>query len=118
MIRLPRALAAWGTADFARVLKEEVEGLDAALLPLAAALERGSHVSSTRVGARVLHASATPAQVQVRLGLFFNSLIAGCACADDPTPEDELAEYCEVSLCIDRRTAAAELSLPTDSDHG
>lgn len=114
MIRLPRALAAWGTPGFDGVLKQEVEGLDAALLPLADALARGSHVSSSRVGARVLRAEATPERLSVKLGLFFTTLIAGCACADDPTPEDDLTEYCEVWMRIDRRTAETEVVLVAD----
>ena len=106
--------AAWATPDFQTILKEEVEGLDAALLPLDAALTRGSHVSARRVGARVLRAEATPERIEVKLGLFFTTLIAGCACADDPTPEDDLTEYCEVWMRIDRRTAETEVALVED----
>ena len=37
--------------------------------------------------------------------MFFDtSLIAGCSCADDPTPVEPQPEYCEVELQIEKAT--------------
>jgi hypothetical protein len=49
--------------------------------------------------------------ISVRAGVFFSAVIAGCSCADDPTPVDEINEYCESRVEIDRTTAEARLTL-------
>jgi hypothetical protein len=38
-------------------------------------------------------------------------VIAGCSCADDPTPTNELDEFCELQLDIDKLTAVATVTL-------
>jgi len=43
--------------------------------------------------------------------VFFSAFIAGCNCADGPTPVDEINEYCEIRVEIDRTTAEAQLTL-------
>ena len=47
-------------------------------------------------------------------GIFYRSVIGGCSCADDPTPVDEQAEYCEVVVEIDKVTAEAKVTLLRD----
>lgn len=111
MIRLPLSLAAWQTPEFKSVLKREIEQLDAASLPLDQALSRSSHVSSERVGATILHVSDGHESPRAKAGLFFTGIIAGCSCADDPTPVDDIDEYCEVWIEIDRGSAEAVVRL-------
>lgn len=52
--------------------------------------------------------------IRARAGIFYTSIIAGCSCADDPTPISELNEYCEVQLDIDKQTAEATIVLQPD----
>lgn len=111
MIRLSRALAAWQTPAFNAVLKDEIEHLDADLLPLQAGLSQSSHVASAGTRAMILSVAAEPACLQVKVGLFYAGIIAGCSCADDPTPVDEINEYCEVRFDIDRNTAETAVTL-------
>lgn len=101
MIRFPRALAARQSASFNTIVKDEIECLDIDLLPLQQGLSRTSHVSSARVSATILRVEEDAGCVRVKAGLFYAGIIAGCSCADDPTPVDELAEYCEVWFEID-----------------
>ncbi|MEZ5541890.1 MAG: hypothetical protein R3F42_07590 [Pseudomonadota bacterium] len=49
--------------------------------------------------------------IHARAGLFYTGIIAGCSCADDPTPVEEQAEYCVVDITIDRLTGAATIRL-------
>ena len=49
--------------------------------------------------------------VIITAGLFYTGVIAGCNCADDPTPADENNEYCEVLLRINKITALTTVSL-------
>jgi hypothetical protein len=111
MIGLPKSLEAWGTPGFRDVLKQEIEQLDAGLLPLQQGLSQSSYVTERPFQAMLLGADETTGSIQVRAGIFYTGVIAGCSCADDPTPVDELNEYCEVLLVIDRQTAEATVSL-------
>ncbi|TCS68787.1 hypothetical protein EDC61_1232 [Sulfuritortus calidifontis] len=111
MIRLSQALAAWGTETFRHALKQEIEALDARLLPLQQGLTRGSHALEGRHEAVPLGAADLGEKLQAKVGLFYASVIAGCSCADDPTPVGEETEYCVLQLDIDKRTAETTVSL-------
>lgn len=111
MIRLSKALNAWQTPVFKAVLKEEIEHLDAALLPLQQGLAQSSHVSSDKPDVMIISVADEPDCLRVKAGLFYTGIIAGCSCADDPTPIDEINEYCEVRFDIDKKTAETTVML-------
>ena len=113
-IRLPESANAWGTPDFNTVLKREIEGLDAGQLPLQEGLSLTSHVADSRHTAILLRAAEEGGVLRARVGLFYAGIIAGCSCADDPTPVDEVTEYCEMLLEIDLHTAEAAAALVED----
>ena len=111
MIRLPNTLNAWNTPRFETILKQEIEQLDAASLPLQQGLSVSSYVTDRPFQVRLVSASADADQIRIKAGIFYTGVIAGCNCADDPTPVDELNEYCVVLLCIDRSTAETTVAL-------
>lgn len=111
MICFKRALAAWGTIAFEQTLRDEIERLDPALLPLQQGLAAGSYALGGDIQAMVLSTSETRGCIQSRVGIFYRSIIAGCSCADDPTPVDECNEYCEVDLEIDKKSAETAIML-------
>ncbi len=108
---LNRTLAAWGTDAFRQTCKNELEQLAVTQLPLQQALRIGSHVVDKPVGAMLITAQESGSHLEVKAGIFFTSLIAGCSCADDPTPVEEQNEYCEMAFHIDRHTAKTEVHL-------
>jgi hypothetical protein len=110
-IRFTKSLSAWGTPGFNDSLRDEIEQLNADLLPLQAGLSAGSHVLDKARRALVIAAAESAGAIRARVGIFYNSVIAGCSCADDPTPVDELNEYCEVTIDIDMTTAEAAVTL-------
>ena len=112
--RLPRALNAWGTPEFKDVLKDEIEQLDATLLPLQQGLARSSHVTDRPFQAMIIGVHEAAGRIRVKAGIFYTGIIAGCSCADDPTPIDEQTEYCVVEFDIDRTTAEARVTLLPD----
>ncbi len=114
MARLSRSLAAWATPGFDSVFKDEVKQLGAAALPLQQGLSRSSHVSGDAYDVVVLGAEEEASRIRVRAGIFYQGIIAGCSCADDPTPVDEQTEYCEVLFDIDKQTAEATVRLLED----
>jgi len=111
MIRLTKALNAWGTPEFEGALKQEIEQLDAAQLPLQQGLTTGSYALDGRHKAMVIGVSEEAGFIRVKAGIFYSGIIAGCACADDPTPVNEESEYCVVQLDIDKHTAETTIAL-------
>lgn len=111
MTRLPASLNAWGRPDFPDVLRREIEQLGTEHLPLRQALARGSHVLDEPVQARIIAVREDAATLRIKAGVFYASIIAGCSCADDPTPVDSLSEYCELDIAIDKASAAATVTL-------
>jgi hypothetical protein len=111
MIRLPESAAAWGTNGFTDVLKRELGEMGVDELPLQQGMSTGSHAVDKPVSVMIIRVSDDPDHIHVRAGIFYTGIIAGCSCADDPTPVDEHAEYCEIRLDIDKATAATAVSL-------
>jgi len=111
MLRLPESLNARDTPGFRDVLKQEIEQLDAAALPLQQGLTRSSHVTDRPFQAMIIGVHEESGLIRVKAGIFYTGIIAGCSCADDPTPIDELNEYCVVQLDIDRTTADTTVTL-------
>ena len=114
MLRLTKALSAWGTPDFKDVLKKEIEQLDANQLPLQQGISAGNYVLGDKFSVMILGVSEEKDFIHARAGIFYTSIIAGCSCADDPTPISELSEYCEVRLDIDKKTAETTVVLLTE----
>lgn len=111
MIHLQKSLKAWGTPGFEATLKREIEQLDAAQLPLQQGLAISSQVTDRPFQAMVIGVREAPGVIRVKAGIFYTGVIAGCSCADDPTPIDEQNEYCVVQIDIDRTTATATVTL-------
>ena len=114
MIRLPDTLNARGNPDFREVFKREVERLDPTSLPLQQGLARSSYVTDRPFQAMLINVHEEPSQLRVKAGIFYTGIIAGCSCADDPTPIDEQTEYCVIEFGIDLTTAEAKVMLLPD----
>jgi len=111
MIRLGKALHAWGTPDFEAVLQQEIAQLDAHELHLQQGLATGNYVTDDPFTAMINSVAELDDMIRVRAGIFYRGVIGGCSCADDPTPVSEINEYCEVLLEIDKATAATAVTL-------
>lgn len=115
MARFTHSLQAWGSARFAEVLKREVEALRVDELPLQQGLAQGSQVLDDARTAMIISFSETDTSICAKVGIFFHGILAGCSCADDPTPVDTLNEYCEVLLTIDKANAeTTAMLIPSD----
>ena len=114
MIRLPDSVRAWNTPDFEAVAKREIAALAPTALPLQQALSVSSHVADAPIEASILAAWEEAGHIRVKAGIFYSGIIAGCSCADDPTPISEQAEYCVVRIDIEPATAVATVTLLPD----
>jgi len=104
-------LDAWATPAFEAVFKDEVGRLGVESLPLQQALSQSSHANGDSMDVMLIGSSEEPGCIRVRAGIFYTGVIPGCACADDPAPDSEYTEYCEVRFDIDRETAATRVTL-------
>jgi hypothetical protein len=111
MIQLPKSLNAWATPAFNATLKQELEQLDACQLPLQQGLSRSSYATDSPHTVVVLGATEEAGFVRAKVGIFYGGIIAGCSCADDPTPVEEENEYCELRVEIDKATGGAVVML-------
>lgn len=107
---LPRSVAANGSDTFKTVLSKEIAELGIKL-PLQQGLSCGSFASAEKLQVMILGTSTDHDDIRVSAGLFYTSTIPGCNCADDPTPEEEYSEYCEIEITINRSTAQASIRL-------
>ncbi|MDP1683376.1 MAG: hypothetical protein Q8L39_16590 [Burkholderiales bacterium] len=105
------SLNAWGTPAFEVILKNEIEQMDAALLPLQQGLAQSSYTDGANRSVMIISVTEGAGFIRVKTGIFYTGMIAGCSCADDPTPMSELAEYCEVQFDIDQITAETTVTL-------
>ena len=111
MIRLEKALKAWGTAAFNAALKEDIERLDAKRLPLQQGLSQSSYACDEDIKVVIISVAEASGTICARAGIFYSGIIARCSYADDPTPADTCPEYCEIQIDINTRTADTVISL-------
>lgn len=110
---LDQSLQAWNSPKFEAVLKQEL-AQQAAELPLQQGLATGNYVAEAPVTVIINSVAETAGTIRVQAGIFYQGVIGGCSCADDPTPVSEINEYCEVQLDIDKTTATTSVALVTD----
>ena len=113
-MRLSKALNAWNTPAFEETLKQEIQSLHGKLLPLQQGLSHSSYASEDNFSVVILSVSDGESAICVKTGVFYTGLTPGCSCADDPTPNNETAEYCEVEFEIDTTTAQTRVRLLTE----
>jgi len=111
MFHLNQSLQAWNTDGFEKALKKELCSIKADLLPLQQGLTQSSYALDTNLSASLLSVSSDKTHLHVKAGLFYSGIISGCNCADDPTPVDEINEYCEVLLDINKTSAETVVTL-------
>jgi len=85
--------------------------MDAGQLPLQQGLSTGSYAIDDKFNVMIISVSEVVGSIRVKAGIFYSGIIAGCSCADDPTPVNEESEYCVVQLDINKQTAATTVVL-------
>lgn len=101
MILLPASAAAWEGPAFKATLKQELEALPPAQLPLQQLLSHTSHALDEPITVIVLDSQWAEGKIHAKVGVFCLGLVPGCSCADDPTPVEPQQEYGELWLAID-----------------
>lgn len=106
MPRLANAALPWDGDAFARALKQEIESLPPATLPLSSGLTQGGQIDDIRRTAMVLQAQDEGEFAVGRVGVFFTEVVGGCSCGDEPM---DVNAWCELLVSFDKRTAVAHI---------
>jgi hypothetical protein len=106
--RLADTLREWPRGSWKSALKGEIEALPSGSLPLETAVTRCGIVDDNDVSVTVINANQNSASIQVKVGVFFTEIVAGCVCGEDPIAENG---YCELLVHIDKITGAADFEL-------
>jgi hypothetical protein len=108
MTRLKLPLNDCRSGLFARQLKHELEHLQAGTLPLEQATTQGGQVDDSNISANVIEVREDGGWIRARVGIFFNEVVGGCSCGDDPL---SVNAYCQIQVSIDRASATAEFAV-------
>jgi len=111
VIKLANTLKAWGTPEFENVLKDEIQKIDAGLLPLQDGLTQSSYVGDEAFTIMILNVSETLDEIHAKTGVIYAGINAGSCCIDDPTPVSVQTEYCEMQFDINKKTAETTVTV-------
>ena len=108
MTQLILSLKSWSSENFKKTLKQELEALEDGALPLDQAICQGGKADGSKISALINSATENDTSIQINVGVFFDEIIAGCNCGDDPMSENT---YCDLMVNIDKTTAEACFSI-------
>jgi len=114
MLILKDSIKFLGSNVFEKRLKAELETLGVDQLPLQQGLSHSNVALDHNIQAVILHSTEESRQLRIKVGLFYSGIIAGCSCADDPSPIDEQNEYCEIEVRIDKASGQNTIILLKD----
>lgn len=113
-MKLPELVQTWGTEAFEGALKASLEAMDGKTLQLQKGLERSSVASDEDIKVIMLGSREFDGDIESKVGIFYSGFIAGCACDDDPTPQEAIPEYCELNVRIAKFDGAVAISIWQD----
>jgi len=111
MPKLTSTLSQWPDGDFSATLKKELKSLGADALPLRQAATVGGPVDPDSIRVVVLDSGENDASIHANVGVFFDEILWGCSCGDDPVPQQN---YCRLRVAIRKTDAEANISYLPD----
>ena len=78
-------------------LREALCSLPHGSLPLQAGCEQGGLVDDSDLSVSILDLTRSAEQTTARVGVFFNEIVGGCSCHDDPVRANA---YCMLEMVI------------------
>lgn len=109
--KLSKTLNAWHTDKFTGTFQKEITNLAIMEQILQQGLSHTSYAKADNLEIIILNKQEKPKFIEIKTGIFYYGVIAGCSCNDDPTPVDEITEYCEIKFKINKLNAEAEIAL-------
>lgn len=105
---LKQSVQAWRTNDYEATLKQELCSLPGGALPLHLATEQGGMVDDSAITVSVLNSTEQDMQLHTRVYVFFDEIVGGCNCHDDPVASKM---QCEMLVSIDMNTGNASFNM-------
>ncbi len=109
---LPQLIKDCEAQGFAQRLKQTLRQLPTGSLPLHQATTQGGLVDDSRLDISLISHRLHEDHLAVRIAVFFDEIVGGCNCHDDPVPANA---YCLLDMRIDRTSGLSEFTL-VDSD--
>ena len=107
-VQLPECLSCADDAEFASSLKAAITQLPPGSLPLHLATTQGGLVDDSNLGVTVLGSQRQHNTIVARIGVFFDEIVGGCNCHDDPVTVNS---YCTLQVSIDVDSADTRFQL-------
>ncbi len=114
-MKLTKLLEDKNHTDFKNIAKNTIKNIDPTLLPLQQGLSFSSYVGKNTFHPVILNITDNIDEINIKAAIFYTGIIAGCSCSDDPSPQDEQNEYCELLFSINKQSADTTVSLITES---
>jgi len=105
------SLRHFGSDSFPATLKRELETLGSGVLPLERGTTQGGRVDDSNISATIIRVGEDDQFVRALVGVFFNEIVGGCSCGDEPVAENA---YCEIQVLIDKQTGEAEFAVVSE----
>ena len=102
MPKFSKALHAWASPLFNKILKQEIIDLDAGILPLAQATTQAGFVDETDIDCTIIKSSENKQSIMIHVAVFFSETVINCGCGDEPMT---INAYAEIRLILDKQTA-------------
>ena len=106
-VHLPDCLNCPDEATFAARLKTAITQLPPGSLPLQQATTQGGLVDDSQITVTVLGSEREGDEIVARVGVFFEEVVGGCNCHDDPV---SVNGYCMLQVRIDANTGEARFT--------
>jgi len=113
MLAFEKILPLWGKESFDSEFKRIIESMGVAELPLQAGLSSSNIALENDLKVIILKKYQADENYIVKVAVFYFGVVAGCNCADDPSPADTQNEYCEIEFTINAKTGEAVNKLLT-----
>lgn len=104
-------IQAWDTPEFVAVFKRLVANMTVEQLPLQQGLQASDFAVDKDLKVLVLNIESDEDTIKIKAGVFYQGMVSGCHCADDPSPQQTNTEYCELLFVINKQSGLAKVTL-------
>jgi len=111
MIKLTESLKEWHGPLFVDAFQNEISQLSVEQLRLQQTLRYGNCATTENMKLIILSKNDDGKNIFVKVGIFYNSVISGCQCADVPTLDSAEIEYTELLFTLDKKTAETRIEV-------
>ena len=100
---LTKVFEYWDSDKFSDYIKSELSTKDVELLPLEKCCTYSAVIDENSISIMVISKILKVDSMVVKVGVFFQEILSGCACSDDPSQAmTHENSYCEINIIINK----------------